>query len=381
MTSRKSAPRILICSNTAWSVYNFRRSLIVALIADGYEVVVVAPPDEYAEKLPGLGCRYIPLPMDNRGTSPLRDLRLLLRFWQMLRRERPVAYLGYTIKPNVYGSLAAHSLGIPVINNIAGLGAAFIRASWLTEVAKLLYRLALGRSQRVFFQNREDRELFIAKRLVREAQAGLLPGSGVDLARFSPAPPRPADGEIRFLLVARMLWDKGVGEFVEAARRTRRAHPEARFQLLGFLDVPNPAAIERSVVEGWVAEGVVEYLGVTEDVRPHLAAADCVVLPSYREGLSRSLIEAAALGRPLIATDVPGCREVVDDGVNGFLVAPRDATPLAAALATFCSLTMAQRTRMGASSRQKAVSEFDETVVVDRYRHEITRAINARKRS
>ncbi len=374
MTPRKPNPRIIICSNTAWSLYNFRRSLILALIADGYEVVVVAPPDAYAEKLPALGCRYIPLSMDNKGTSPLRDLGLLLRIWQLLRRERPDAYLGFTIKPNIYGALAARLLGIPTLCNVTGLGASFIRDTWVTRVVKLLYRLAFVRS-RVVFENDADRDVFVGSRLVREDQTVVMPTTGVDLTAFTSEPPRPADAEIRFLLVARMLWDKGVGEFVDAARQTRRTHPEARFQLLGFLDVPNPAAIDRSVVEGWVAEGVVEYLGVTDDVRSHLAAADCIVLPSYREGLSRSLIEAAAMGKPLIATDVPGCREVVDHGTNGFLVAARDVMPLAEALGNFCNLTPTRRTQMGASSRRKAVSEFDETAVIARYRHIVAHAL------
>jgi len=378
MTPILPKPRIMICSNTAWSLYNFRRSLIRALVAAGYEVVVVAPPDAYADKLPGFGCRYIALPMDNSGTSPMRDFQLLVQFRQLLARERPVAYLGYTIKPNVYGSLAAHSLGIPVINNIAGLGAAFARASWLTRVVKLLYRAALGRSRRVFFQNREDRALFIAGRLVREAQTGLLPGSGVDLSRFSPAPPRLADGEFRFLLVARMLWDKGVGEFVEAARQLRRTHPGARFQLLGFLDVPNPAAIARSVVEGWVAEGVIEYLGATEDVRPHLAHADCVVLPSYyREGVPRSLIEAAAMGRPIVTTDWSGCRDVVDHGINGYLCQPRDSAGLAAAMQQMLDLPPLQRQEMGAASRRLAETRYDENIVIARYLEAIA-AITAR---
>lgn len=366
----------MICSNTAWSLYNFRRGVIRALIADGFDVVAVAPEDAYVDRLVGLGCRYISMPMDNKGTSPVRDLQLLIRLRRLLGLERPVAYLGYTIKPNIYGALAAQSLGIPVINNIAGLGAAFIRTSWLTLVAKLLYRLALNRSQRVFFQNREDRALFVTERLVRETRTGLLPGSGVDLDHFAPLPPRPADGQLRFLLVARMLWDKGVGEFIEAARRIKQTRPEARFQLLGFLDVPNPRAIDRAAVDGWVAEGIVEYLGVTEDVRPFLAAADCIVLPSYyREGVPRSLIEAAAMALPLITTDWSGCREVVDEGVNGFLVAPRDAGSLASAIAAFCALPDARRTEMGAAGRHKAVTEFDEAVILRRYRQEIATII------
>ena len=369
-----SPARIVICSNTAWSLYNFRRALIRALVDDGFEVIVAAPLDVYANKVQGLGCRYIALPMDNRGTSPVRDLQLLVRLWRLLGRERPVAYLGYTIKPNIYGALAARALGIPTLCNVTGLGAAFIRDSWLTRVVKHLYRVAF-RSSSVIFENETDREFFVEERLVRGQQTLVMPTTGVDLAQFTPSSPRPVDGQLHFLLVARMLWDKGVGEFIEAARRLRQSNPEVRFQLLGFLDVLNPAAIDRSVVEGWVAEGIVEYLGATEDVRPHLAAADCIVLPSYREGLPRSLIEAAAMGRPLIATDVPGCREVVDIGKNGFLVVPRDASSLAEAIAAFCELSHAQRSEMGVASRRKAVTEFDETVVVDRYRQEIAAMI------
>lgn len=308
--------------------------------------------------------------MDNRGTSPVRDLQLLIRLWRLLGREKPVAYLGYTIKPNIYGALAARALGIPALCNVTGLGASFIRDSWLTRVVKQLYRIAF-QSSSVIFENETDREFFVEEQLVRAQQTVVMPTTGVNLEQFTPLPPRPVDGQLRFLLVARMLWDKGVGEFIEAARRLRQSNPAARFQLLGFLDVLNPAAIDRSVVEGWVAEGVVEYLGVTEDVRPHLAAADCVVLPSYREGLSRSLLEAAAMARPLIATDVPGCREVVVTGTNGFLVAPRDSGSLAAAIEAFCGLPLIRRAELGAASRTKAANEFDEAVVVDRYRQKI----------
>ena len=374
-----SLPRIVICSNTAWSLYNFRRSLIRALVADGFEVVAVAPEDEYTERLWRVGCRYVSMPMDNKGTSPARDLGLLIRLRNLLARERPVAYLGYTIKPNIYGALAAQSLGIPVINNVAGLGAVFVRSTWLTLVAKLLYRLALSRSRRVFFQNREDRSLFVSERLVRETQTGLLPGSGANLAHFAPSPSRAPDGQLRFLLLARMLWDKGVGEFINAARLVQQTHPEARFQLLGFLDVQNPAAIDRSVVESWVAEGIVEYLGNTDDVRPYLAAADCVVLPSYyREGVPRSLIEAAAMAKPIITTDWSGCREVVDNGENGLLVAPRDVCSLAKAMTAFCDFPSGRRAEMGVASRRKAVREFDETVVVDCYRKEIAAILEQR---
>lgn len=397
--------KLVISINTAWNLYNFRAGLIRALAEVGYEVVGVAPFDEYARRLEGIGCRYVPLPMDNKGKSPLRDLVLLWRFWRLLRRERPAAFLGYTVKPNVYGSIAAHALGIPVINNIAGLGTVFIRGGWLAWVVKSLYRFALSRSERVFFQNEEDRDLFLRNRLVRSEQTGLLPGSGVDLQRFVPVSVRGAGGlgcaeggenveegpllvpppgkdadqaiaPLCFLLGARLFWDKGVGEFVEAARRVREQVPHARFQLLGFLEVENPAAINRATVDAWVSEGVIEYLGATDDVRPFLAAADCVVLPSYyMEGTPRSLLEAAAMARPIITTDWVGCRNVVDDGVNGLLCRVRDAGDLADKMLVMIRLPQAQRAAMGAAGRAKVEREFDEKIVIGAYLRELKRIV------
>jgi glycosyltransferase involved in cell wall biosynthesis len=284
-------------------------------------------------------------------------------------------FLGYTAKPNVYGSLAAQALGIPVINNVSGLGTAFIRQGLLTRIVSGLYRLAFRRSARVFFQNPEDQDLFVSAGIVPPEKTALLPGSGIDLARFAPVAPRErGERPFTFLLVARLLWDKGVGEYAEAARLVRARHPAARFQLLGFLDVANRTAVPRADVERWVAEGIIDYLGHAEDVRPLLAAADCVVLPSYREGLPRTLLEAAAMGKPLIATDVPGCRHIADHGVNGYLCAVRDAGSLAEAMINMLGLPEAERRAMGKSARAKAEAEFDERLVVDRYLEAIAEA-------
>lgn len=363
-------PKILIALNTAWNLVNFRAGLIRGFQAAGYEVVTAAPPDEHIPRLRELGCRYLPLEMDNKGTHPGRDLLLLWRFWRLLRRERPDVYLGYTVKPNVYGSLAAHALGIPVINNVAGLGAVFIKHNWLTRLVKGLYRRALSRSAKVFFQNEDDRRLFTEGGLVRAEVTDRLPGSGIDLARFSVVPLADSSGRkgLRFLLIARMLWDKGVGEYVEAARRVRQRYPDAEIYLLGFLDVQNPAAISREKMDQWMAEGVVRYLGTADDVRPHIAEADCVVLPSYyREGVPRTLLEAAAMGRPIITTDAVGCREVVDDGVNGYLCKPRDAEDLAAKMEQMICLSPEDRSRMGHKGREKMEREFDEKIVIRKY--------------
>jgi len=359
-------PKVVIALNTAWNLLNFRAGLIRALVAAGYEVVAVAPPDEYVERLSGLGCRYVPLPMDNQGTHPVRDSLLFFRFLRLLYRERPMAFLGYTVKPNVYGSMAAHILGVPVVNNVAGLGAVFINQSWLTKLVKVLYRLSLSRSERVFFQNSDDKNLFSKEGLVARESTDLVPGSGVNLAKFSPLQ-LPNGSPIRFLLIARMLWDKGVGEYVGAARLLKERGIEAECCLLGFLDVENPAAISPAQMEKWVAEEVVHYLGVSDHVEDEIARADCVVLPSYREGTPRTLLEAAAMGRPIVTTDAVGCREVVDDGVNGYLCKPRDAVDLADKMIKVVTLSSGEREAMGKRGRIKVERQYDEQIVIDKY--------------
>jgi glycosyltransferase involved in cell wall biosynthesis len=372
-----AGPTVVISINAAWNVVNFRLGLVRGLQARGWRVVALAPDDGYGARLAGLGVEFVPLPMDRQGTSPLRDLLLLGRYYRALRRIRPDVYLGYTAKPNVYGSLAARALGIAVINNVAGLGTAFIRQGLLTRIVSGLYRLAFRRSSTIFFQNAEDRDLFVAERLVDPARAKLLPGSGIDLERFRPeSDGAPSAGRgFAFLLVARLLWDKGIAEYVAAARQVRAQAPEARFQLLGFLDVPNRTAVSREEVEAWVGEGLIDYLGETDDVRPFIAAADCLVLPSYREGLPRTLLEAAAMAKPLIATDVPGCRSVVRHGANGLLCVPRNADSLAEAMLAMLRLSEPERRAMGRSGRALVEAEYDERLVVELYVEAIVAAL------
>lgn len=360
--------KVVIALNTAWNLVNFRAGLIRAFVEAGHEVVAIAPFDEYAEQLDALGCRYVPLPMDNNGTHPGRDLLLLWRYFCLLLRERPAVFLGYTVKPNVYGSLAAHALRIPVVNNIAGLGTVFNRDNWLTGLVQSLYRLALSRSARVFFQNSDDLELFVERGLVRRDVAGRVPGSGVDLERFNVTSLPAVGSNVRFLLIARMLWDKGVGEYVGAARIIRRRVANADFCLLGFLDAQNPTAISREQMSIWTEEGFVRYLGSSDDVRSEIARADCVVLPSrYREGVPRTLLEAAAMGRPVITTDTVGCRDAVDDGVTGFLCRQRNAEDLAEKMERMIALSPSARAEMGRRGREKVEREFDERIVIRKY--------------
>lgn len=372
--------KIVISVNTAWNIHNFRSGLVRALVRQGYDVMVMARQDEYAPRLAALGCRFKRLAVDNHGTSPTRDLALLIKYRRVLQSVRPLVYMGYTIKPNVYGSLAANGLGIPVINNIAGLGATFLNNPVMTCVAKRLYRLSLRRSERVFFQNADDRNLFLQAGLSLPHAADVLPGSGVDLAHFLPMPPEPAQRRpFRFLLVARMLKDKGVEEYAAAAAIVRRHAPEVEFQLLGAIDKDNPNSIPADRIAQWEETGLLRYLHKTDDVRPFIANADCIVLPSYREGVPHSLLEAAAMARPIIATDVAGCKDVVDHGVNGLLCQVRSAADLAAKMLQMRGLPVEQRAAMGAAGRRKVTLEFDERIVIGKYLNAI-KQIEARNK-
>jgi glycosyltransferase involved in cell wall biosynthesis len=341
---------IVIAANTAWNLVNFRMNIIVALQQQGFRVVAIAPRDAHHAQLEQSGVEFHALDFRSAGISPLHDGYLFLRYVGLLRAIRPAVFLGFTIKPNIYGSLAARLLGIPAINNVSGLGTAFIKQGLITRVVTQLYRQALRRSATVFFQNGEDREQFVAARMVDRAQSRLLPGSGVDLVRFTPTP-LPAGQPFTFLLIARLLWDKGVQEYVDAARIVKRRHPDARFQILGFADVDNRTAVPRAALDEWIEEGLVEHLGAADDVRPSIAACDCVVLPSYREGLPRSLLEASAMARPIVATDVPGVRDVVEHRHTGLLCTVRSAPSLAEAMLEMIELRPAERSAMGQAGR------------------------------
>ena len=359
--------KVVLISNTAWNVYNFRRSLIRKLQQNGQEVVAIAPPDDYAVRIAETGARYIPLPMDNSGTNPWRDLKLWFSLRRIFRRERPGCVLSFTIKPNLYGALAARSLGIPAISNVSGLGTAFIKLNWVTWVVRGLYRAGLHAASKVFFQNRDDLEFFVREGLVDKAKTALLPGSGVDVHSFAPMPAPVAPDRFRFLLHGRIMRDKGVGEYVEAASRIRRLRPECEFAVMGFPDVLNASAITMAQIDEWVHRGTIVYVPPVDDVRAEIAKADCVVLPSYREGTPKSLLEAASMGKPVITTDVPGCRQVVDDGRTGFLGKVRDAADLAEKMQRMMRLTRAEREAMGMRGREKMVREFDERIVLETY--------------
>jgi glycosyltransferase involved in cell wall biosynthesis len=364
--------RFILFANTDWYLYNFRRSLALALRDAGFDVLLLSPPGPYGEKLQQLGVRWQPAPMDRRSLNPFRELRLLAHLVGLLRRERPALVHGFTIKCAVYGSLAARLAGVPArVNAVAGMGYVFTsddtKARLLRSPVRALLQLALGgQGSRLILQNPDDVALFKQAGLVDDAHVRLIPGSGVDLARFLPvARSREPGAPMTVLLAARLLWDKGLAEYLAAIRSLRAQGRPIRFLLAGTPDAGNPAAVPEATVRGWVEEGALEWLGHVDDMPALLASVDVVVLPSYREGLPKTLIEAAACALPLVTTDAPGCREVVRDGVDGLLVPVRDGAALAVAIARLHD-DPALAARLGAAARAKALEQFDEQVVIAR---------------
>ncbi len=374
MTTAATDPanKVVLFANTDWYLYNFRRSLALALQAQGHELLLISPPGPYGEKLRALGLRWEPVPMDRRSLNPLREARLLAWLVALFRRERPDLVHGFTIKCAVYGSLAARVAGVPArVNAVAGMGYVFTsndtKARVLRPLVRALMHAALdGRHARLILQNPDDVALFERAGLVDAAHIRLIAGSGVDCARFAAREGlRDPSKPLRVLLAARLLWDKGLAEFVAAARQLRGEGRAIDFLLAGDPDPGNPAAVPEATVRGWVDEGLLQWLGHIDDMPALFASVDVVVLPSYREGLPKGLIEAAACAMPLVTTDVPGCREVVSDGIDGLLVPARDAAALAAAIARLHDDPLLAR-QLGIAARAKALAEFDERIVIER---------------
>ncbi len=375
-TSTADRPlRIGVVANTSWYLFNFRSNLIRALRDDGHEVIAIGGDGQYGRQLRDGGIEHREVVFNGSGMHPLRELGTVLALRRVFARERLDQVLSYTPKGNIYSALAM--LGKPgaLVMNVSGLGAAFARNDLLAATVRVLYRVSLRRAEWVFFQNEDDLAQFKARKLVDATRVSRLPGSGVDLTRFRPFPVGEATAANAcplFLMVARLLWDKGVGEFAEAARLVRQQHPGARFRLLGALAPGHRGGVPEAVVRQWVSEGVLEYLGAVDDVRPYLTEATCVVLPSvYREGVPRTLLEAAASARPVITTDSVGCRDAVDDGVSGFLCRPRDAVDLARQMLRLLATPPALQREMGRAGRRKMEREFDETRVIEAYRQRV----------
>lgn len=370
--------KLFFVSNSSHSLWNFRRDLFRELKQSGHEVAAVCPDGPEVSRLREMGINVFVVPMEPKKATLVQNGLLVRQLLKLYKREKPDAIFHYTIKPNIFGTVAARLAGIPSISVITGLGYAFLSESIVARVARLLYRFALSLPVQVWFLNRDDRDLFIRKQICSPDVAHILPGEGIDLDHFRPEPPTIKDKTV--LMIARALWDKGVAEFVECAASLRKQHPEVRFAILGPSGCDSPGGIPDSQMEQWTQDGAIVWLSATDDVRPFIRDAACVVLPSYREGIPRSLLEGSAMEKPVVATNVTGCKEVVVDGVTGFLCEPRNSQSLADALNRLLELNETALAEMGKAAREFVRETYSNEKVFTRY-HQTIAEISRQDRS
>lgn len=377
-----SGKKIIICSNTIWSITQFRLGLIKALINEGYEVICIADTNNFSvlseKKIADVGAKFIKLSLTRKGISPFKDFIFFFKLYKILKIEKPIMIFNYTIKPIIYGSFVANLLNIPSFAITTGLGYVFMKNNFLTKFVRLLYSYSLRFPKKIFFLNRDDSDVFIKYKIVDKSKIVILPGEGIDTLHYCPDKEFNINQTVTFLLCARLLWDKGVGEYIEAARLIKsKLHQEVKFLLVGFIDQDNPSGIKREQIQKWVDDNIITYLGKTEDMKSLLSKVDCVVLPSYyREGVPRILLEASAMGKPIITSDSVGCRDVVEDKNTGLICKPRDVNDLQEKILYMLNLTNAERVIIGKNGRIKMISEFEESIVIKKYFKELEIVFN-----
>ncbi|MDX2133891.1 MAG: glycosyltransferase family 4 protein [Saprospiraceae bacterium] len=353
-------PAVALVANMTWNIWNYRKPVIKALQDAGYQVLVFAPVDDSLPKLlRETGVTFIPLEEFRRNSTRLGGtLRMLLEFIQIYRKYRPALVLHFGVQANILGTMAAAVCNISSICVVTGLGYTYLHRNWINSIVHVLYRFTFRQAGRVIFENEQDRHFMVQTRTVQQDKTAVVSGCGIEASDFLPMRRRRSNKRLVFAYFGRLLYDKGLRELYEAACIVRRHFPNTEFRFFGTLDKTNPAHIRPSELLYWIKSGVIRYMGVVEDVRPYLAESDVVVLPSYREGLSRTLLEAMAMARPILVTDVPGCRETVVHTLNGLVVPPRNASALAEAMMHFCAMTDQERDQMGLEGRRIALRDF-----------------------
>lgn len=355
--------KILIVSNVTAGLVSFRSELIETL-CEKYEVIIIATDNGRREKLESLGAKVIPLDIERHGTNPMKEIKLVSQYKKQMRKIKPFIVLTYTIKPNIYAGMAAAALGIPYVANVTGLGSAVENGGLLQKITIPLYRKGLKKAQKVFFQNNANRDFMVNRKMVRNYD--LIPGSGVNLEKYA-VQPYPVGDTIDFVFISRVIKEKGIDQYLDAAKEIRNIHPETRFHICGGC-----GESYEKILKELNDNGTIIYHGRIDDISGMHRQCCCTVHPSfYPEGMSNVLLEACACGRPIITTDRPGCREIVDDGINGFVVKQRDSQDLIRKIEMFLKLTPKQREQMGLNGRIKVEKEFDRKIVIDKYLKEI----------
>jgi glycosyltransferase involved in cell wall biosynthesis len=363
--------KILFVSNTAWSLYNFRLGLMNALESQGFTISFCSSYDEYADRLKEKEFQYIKIDLDRKGLNPFKELTTIFSFYKIYKKEKPDLILHFTIKPNIYGGIAAKLNGIDFIDVITGLGFAFTHKGLLTKIVEFLYRISLRFSRKVIFLNEDDLNSFVNKKIVQKEKVKLILSEGVNIDYFSPifcSRVKKERNKFVFLYLGRILKDKGVEVLVSAYKKVKQVYPKTELWFLGPIDAGNPSTISQNEIKDWEKDNLIKYLGTVLDVRSFICKADCVVLPSYyKEGVPRSLLEAASMEKPIITTDAVGCREVVDNDKNGFLVPIKDFKGLTKAMIKMLEIGSNKCQEMGKLGREKVMREFNEKDVIRKY--------------
>lgn len=351
---------IAIVANTAFNIYNFRLGLIKVLQQEGYRIFAIAPADNYVDLIKENNIEFIEIKnLARKGTNPINDLMLMNEIRKIYKKNNIDVALQYTIKPNIYGTLAAKLSNTKTICTVTGLGYTFLNKSIASTVAQRLYRLAFSFADKVLFQNSDDVETFVSNNLVAKNKTQIVPGSGIDTDRFSPDfCTKKQDDIIRFLMIGRLLKDKGVYEYVAAAKNILQINENVEFHLLGEIDHQNPSAIKKEELKTWIKDGTVKYHEHTKDTRPFICNADCVVLPSYREGMPRVILEGMAMGKPCITSDAPGCKDAVVDYESGFICKTADAISLQNKMQDFLKLSIVEKNKISINARKRAENTF-----------------------
>ena len=360
-----SNKKILLLANEYTTILNFRMELIKALVEDGHVVFVAIPANENNADIAALGCKIVDFNVSRKGTNPLQELKVVKEVEKILDAIKPDIVFTYTIKPNVYGGMACAKKKIPYVANITGLGTAIENGGIMQKVGLILYRIGLRKAQKVFFQNSENQEFMLRHHVVK-GKYDLLPGSGVNLERFHLLP-YPEDGDINFMYLARAMKEKGIDQYVDAAKYIKQKYSNVNFHVCGMCEQDYSEKMKE-----WASEGILIYHGQVKNIPEMHAISQCTIHPSYYpEGMSNVLLESAACGRPIITTNRAGCREIIDDGVNGYVVEAKNSQDLIDRIELFLSKTVEERKQMGLAGRRKVEKEFDRQIVVRKYKKEI----------
>lgn len=365
--------KVLLLGNHGFVIYNFRKELIQSLLKDGYEVYISLPYDEKVDVMISWGCKFVETNVDRRGTNPVTDLKLVGHYVKLLKEIKPDVVLTYTIKPNLYGGIACRMLNVPCINNITGLGSGFSGNPALKFLLSSLYKAGLKRSKCVFFQNTEDMNTLVKNKIVK-GYYELIPGSGVNLNEYE-FREFPTEDNLNFIFIGRIMKDKGIDQYLEAAKEIKKKYPKVNFNVIGFIEKSQSHYNE--LIDKYVREGYINYLGYQSDVKPFIKEASCLIQPSHGgEGLSNVLLESAATGRALIASNIPGCRETIDVGINGYTFEKKSTPSLVEEIERFIKLTYEEKKELGNKSRMKIVKEFNRDIVVTSYMNKINYICN-----